>query len=180
MSFFKKRIDAAEAGRYLSAIHAGIFSDKALLSITKLSAIGFKNQLEYGRGLSEWLFFGLYVTVEGIQVNLRGHDAVGMAIVNALYNAFYSGLHKGGIGASEISTMEKHIHQRFELYNAVPRNSPERLGFAVASCILNEELKPGEMPKNPAIFGLGLGINNYYIGGLEAVNEFFAEYKVSS
>ena len=181
MPLFRKRLSVAQAAQQLRALHVGIFSDKALLDMAKLCGLNFRSRSEYATGLSEWLFFGLYVMVEGIQRNCRERDDIHKAIATTLCDGFYSGLQQSGIAASEIPLMKKHVDERFNLYSEILHTSPlERLGFAVAACVMNENVQDDALPQNPFIFGLGIGINNYYLGGAKAVNQIFKDYKITN
>lgn len=176
----RKDVPIKDAAALLLFIHAGLFSDKNLLTNTQLCKISFKSEDEHARALWEWFYFGLYVIVEGIQNNNRGNDTVGMAIAQQLYSECYFHLKQSGLAPVELAAKENEIRQRFDRYNAVIRTGQlERVGLTAAASILGVEVSPGNIPNTLEAFELGICVNQTYTAGLKLVNEFFGEHRVT-
>jgi hypothetical protein len=175
----KRQVSIKEAATLLLLMHGSFFSDKELLTATKLCQITFKSDEEHARALWEWFYFGLYVIVEGIQDNNRGSEDVGMAIARQLFSDCFFHLKQSGLETTELAAKESEIHQRFDRYNAVVRTGKlERVGLTAAASVLGVDLSPGNIPETPEAFELGICVNQTYTACLKLVNEFFGEHVV--
>jgi hypothetical protein len=179
MSQQRKQVSAKDAAKVLLLMHSGFFSDKSFLEMTDLCRIGFPNEEERVKALWEWLCFGLYVIVEGIQDNNRSSETIGMATAHELFSEFFSHLMRAGLESAELAVREGEIRQRFDQYNAVVRTGAlERVGFAVAALVLGIGVSPGKIPEAVEAYELGICVNQTHIACLKVVNEFFGEYSV--
>jgi hypothetical protein len=160
-------------------MHGGLFSDKELERDIKLCQITFNNEDEHARALWEWLYFGLYVIVDGIRDNNRTSEPIGTAIAREVFSEFFFHLKEAGLGATELAAKENDITQRFDRYNTVLATGKlECVGLAAAALILGVDLSPANIPREIEAYQLGICANQTYIAGLKLVNDFFGEHVI--
>lgn len=161
-------------------MHAELFGDKRFLEVTELCQIRFGSDAVRARALWEWLYFGLYVIVEGIRGSTAGNHQIGQAISSEVCARFHVGLRNAGLGDMDLRSKKAEITLRFDCYDSVVRAGQfERLGFAVASAVLGLDLTPGTAPPTFDAYELSIAANQSYLGGLKAVNELFSTYAVA-
>jgi hypothetical protein len=175
----KKQMSIKDAATLLLLMHGSFFSDKELLTATKLCQITFKSDEEHARALWEWFYFGLHVIVEGIQDNNRGSEDVGMAIARQLLSECFFHLNQSGLETTELAARESEIHQRLDRYNAVVRTGKlERVGLTAAASVLGVDVSPGNIPKTIEAYEFGICVNQSHSACLKLVNEFFGEHGI--
>jgi hypothetical protein len=172
----KRPILISDAATSLLLLHGGLFSDKTFLVNVELCQITFKSKAEVARALWEWLYFGLYVIVEGVQNNFPHSDnvGIGVAIAQRFLSGFDGRLLPTGITAGELALRHSEIDDRIRLYESVAAsNGPNRVGFAVAESVLGLSRSLGKVPESLEAYEFSIVANKALIGGLEVVKDFF-------
>ncbi|HTV59861.1 MAG TPA: hypothetical protein VMJ93_13410 [Verrucomicrobiae bacterium] len=131
------------------------------------------------RAWLEWMYFGLFVFVDGIQDNfpVSSNVGVGVAIARELLSQFQ--FHATKVMPS-LTTIQQEIDERIKRYETAGAEHYERIGFAAAAAVLGLEAAPGTVPQSLEAFEFSIGANKFHIGALKAVNDFFKEYRIET
>jgi hypothetical protein len=157
-------------------MHAKLFGAEQLSTITTRCKISVKSESELARALWEWLYFGLYVFVEGIQNNFPHSDdvGVGIAVARGFLQEFENGLQRSGLDSAALAIKQREIDDRIRRYEKVATSrGPERLGFAVAGSVLGLSISPGSVPPSMDAYEFSTVASQVHISSLRAVNDFF-------
>jgi hypothetical protein len=172
----KKPVSIKDAAISLLLMHAELFGEKSLSGMTELCKITFKTESEFSRALWEWLYFGLYVFVEGTQNNFPQSDDVGIGVrvARVFLQEFEGHLLQAGLEHTALTVKQREIDDRIKRYEAVATSDrPEQVGFAVAGSVLGLNISSGKVPASIEAYEFSILANQAYIAALKVVNDFF-------
>jgi hypothetical protein len=174
-----RSISIHDAATLLLLIHSELFGPKSLRGLLDLCRVRVDDEQDGERASLEWMYFGLFVFVEGIQDNFPQslNVGIGVAIAREFLSQFEFHLAKA---APNLANVEREIERRIRRCETVRARGYERVGFDVAASVLGLQVSPGNLPEGSEAYEVSIGANKAYAAGLRAVNDFFLNHKIDT
>ncbi|MFZ3216512.1 MAG: hypothetical protein WA192_10675 [Candidatus Acidiferrales bacterium] len=179
MSVQPRSISIHDVATPLLLVHSELFGPKTLRALLDLCKVQVRDEQEEERASLEWMYFGLFVFVEGIQDNFPHslNVGIGVAIAREFLSQFEFHLANA---APNLANLEREIERRIRHYETAKAGGFEKVGFDVATSVLGLQVQPGNVPEGFEAYEVSIGANKARVAGLKAVNDFFRNHKIQT